>query len=392
VAVLAGCGGTSSTPGPTSDYTGHTLPLGAVVSVTGPGAIYGVQQKNALQLAVETINKAGGVNGASISLDLQDDGSVQQQGVDAFVAQIHDKRVLGVIGPTLTNTAVKAHPEANNRKVPVIAASSTGAGIVGSCPYPCDFIFRDSLAEAVAIPDNVKAARDRFHPATALILSANDDKSSVDGASLFRQAFADNGVTIPDGGAATFSKNESNFTDIVTAALAKKADIWAVSTLPGTAVQLMAEARKQGYKGPMLGTDSFNYPAVAARVADAYQGAQSAAGYFGGSDNAATRSFVTAYAARFKDGDGKPLQPDEVAAQAYTAVLLFAEAAKKARLTFADVAADRVRLRDALAGVSVDSPLGPVGFTATHDVRQQVYIVAIDGKGGYSLLNTVPPQ
>jgi branched-chain amino acid transport system substrate-binding protein len=363
-----------------------------VVSVTGPGAIYGRQQKNALEVAVETINKAGGVSGARISLDLQDDGSVQQQGVDAFVAEIHDKKVLGVIGPTLTNTAIKAHPEANNRKTPVIAPSSTGAGIVGSCPYPCDFIFRDSLSEAVAIPDNVKAARDRFHPRTAVIFSASDDRSSVDGAGLFQQAFADNGVTIPDGGALTFSKNESNFTDVVTTALGKKADIWAVSSLPGTAVQLMAEARKQGYKGPMLGNDSFNYPAVAARVADAYQGAQSAAGYFAGNDSSINKTFVSAYAARFKDADGKPLQPDEVAAQAYTAVQLFAEAAKKARLTFTDVAADRVRLRDALAGASIDSPLGQVGFTSTHDVRQPVYIVAIDGKGAYSLVSTVPAQ
>lgn len=390
--TLAGCGGSSSTALPTSDYSGKTIQLGAVVSATGAGSLYGAQQKNGLQLAVDTINQAGGVKGARLALDVRDDASQQQQGVDAFKTQLETGKVLGIIGPSLTNTAIKAHPEANSRKTPVIALSSTGRGIVGSCPYPCDYIFRDSLGEAIAIPDDVKDARDRYHPRSAVVFYATDDRSSVDGAGLFQQAFADNGIGVPAGGLLTFAKADTGFADVVTAALAKKADVWALSTPTGSLPGLIAQARKQGYSGPLLGGDAFNSYVVAAQVGDAGKGAQSASGYFLGSDSGANRTFVAAYSARFKDDKGKPLRPDEVAAQAYAAVLLFAEAAGKARLGFTDLAGDRARLRDALAGVSVDTPMGPLGFTSGHDVRQRVYVVAMNGKGGYDLLATLKPQ
>lgn len=392
VVTVAGCGGSSSPAAPAPDYSGKTIQLGAVVSATGAGGIYGAQQKNGLQLAVDTINQSGGVFGARIALDVRDDASQQQQGVDAFKAQLETGKVLGIIGPSLTNTAVKAHPEANTNRTPVIAPSSTGEGIVGSCPYPCDYIFRDSLGEAIAIPDNVKAARDRYHPRSAVVFYATDDKPSVDGAGVFQQAFADNGISVPTGGLLTFAKADTGFADLVTAALAKKADLWALSTPAGSVPGLIAQARKQGYTGLLLGGDAFNRYTVAAQVGDPGKGAQSASGYFLGSDTGANKVFVAAYSARFKDDSGKPLQPDEVAAQAYAAVQLFAAAAGRAHLGFTDLAGDRTRLRDALAGVNVETPMGPFGFTSGHDVRQRVYIVAMDGKGGYNLLNTLQPQ
>jgi hypothetical protein len=41
--------------------------------------------------------------------------------------------------------------------------------------------------------------------------------------------------------------------------------------------------------------------------------------------------------------------------------------------------------------VSIDSPLGPFQFTSTHDVRQTVWIVQMDGQGGFTLLHQLAP-
>ncbi|MFN2464385.1 MAG: ABC transporter substrate-binding protein [Candidatus Dormibacteria bacterium] len=390
-AIIAGCGGTNG-PSPTSssgaDYSGKTISLGAVISLNGPGSVYGVQQRNGIQLAVDTINKNGGVNGGKIAVDIQDDGSTQQQGAQVFQTEIQAGKVLGVIGPTLSNTAIAAHPVANAAKTPVIAPSNTGNGIVGNCPYPCDFIFRDSLGEATAIPDNVKTAVKNLHPKKAVLFYATDDKFSSDGAKIFQQAFTDNGITVPDGGVLQFSKTESSFKEYVTTALSKNADIWAISSLGGIPAKVMIEARTQGYKGPFLGGNGFNTYQVSQQAGESGKGAQSGSAYFVGTDSATNKAFVDAYKARFKDAQGTPQLPDQIAAQAYTAVEVFAQAAKDAHLRFTDLAADRVKLRDALAKVSVDSPLGQFSFNAQHDVHQKVFVTGMDGKGGFILVDT----
>ena len=83
--------------------------------------------------------------------------------------------------------------------------------------------------------------------------------------------------------------------------------------------------------------------------------------------------------------------PDQFAAQAYTAVYLFAEAAKHASLGFSDIAKDRDVLKAALEKVSLDTPLGRFSFTSAHDVHQPIYVVAMDGSGGFTLVDTLQP-
>ena len=58
---------------------------------------------------------------------------------------------------------------------------------------------------------------------------------------------------------------------------------------------------------------------------------------------------------------------------------------------FTNVATDRAAFKVSLEAVSLETPLGPFRFTADHDVYQPVWIVAMNGKGGYRLVTEVPP-
>ena len=57
--------------------------------------------------------------------------------------------------PDLLELGRRGRPGRQHAKTPVLAVSNTGPGIVGDCPYPCEYIFRDSLGEAEAIPANI---------------------------------------------------------------------------------------------------------------------------------------------------------------------------------------------------------------------------------------------
>ena len=361
--LVAACG---SSRAPAADYSGRTITLGAVLSLTGAGDVFGPQQKQAIDLAVETVNRAG-IDGGRIAVDIQDDGSDPATAASAAQKLIGDKRVLALVGPTLAISAATMHPVAQSHGTPVIATSETGPHIVGDCPGAggCSYVFRDSLGEAVAIPAGVKAAVARTHPKTAAIVYAGDYLPSVQALSTFKQAFADNGVGVADSAAISFSKHDTDFTSAVTA------------------------ARSQGFGGPVLGDDTFNSYAVSAAAGMAGIGAFSASGYWAGGSDPTNRAFVSAYQARFRDAKGKAQTPDEVAAQAYAAVMILAQAARQANLGFSDTSKDRQALRSAMEGVSLATPMGNFSFTPAHDARQPVWINAIDGAGGFINLSSI---
>jgi branched-chain amino acid transport system substrate-binding protein len=389
--ALAACGGTTGgTSGSTgnSSYQGKTLNFGAVLSITGAGGVYGPSSKNGADLAVETINKNGGVNGAKINLDTEDDASDKAQSAQVAQRLIQQGQVLALLGPTLSNSAVAVHPLAESLKTPIVAVSTTGIHIVPDCNYPkpdpCRYVFRDSLGEESAIPANIKAYADKAHPKTGVLLVAKDDKFSSDGGQIVRQSVGSNGIQLLD--SIEFSKNDADLSTPVTKAVSEKPDVIFITSLGNIPAKIMIEARQQGFQGQFLGGNGFNTAVVSKQAGQAGKGAQSASAWYINNDFKSNAEFVRAYRAKYGS------DPDQFAAQGYTGILILADAAKRAKLSFTNVVQDRDRLRDALEKVSIDSPLGPFQFTSKHDVRQTIWVIAMDGQGGFSLVTSVKPS
>jgi len=149
--VIAACGSGSGGPA----YAGKTIKLGAILSITQLGGVYGIGSRDGMNLAVKQINAAGGVNGAKIELTVKDDQSDKAVSQQAAQSLIQDND-LALLGPTLSNSAVAVHPLAEALKVPILAVSTTGIHIVPDCNFPltapCKYVFRDSLGEEAAIP------------------------------------------------------------------------------------------------------------------------------------------------------------------------------------------------------------------------------------------------
>jgi len=382
VAILTATACGSSKSG-SSGLSGKTVKFGGVFSLTGGGGVYGPQQKNAVELAQDVVNQAGGVNGAKISFDIQDDGSDKSQSAQVTQKLIQEQQVVALLGPTLSNSAVAAHPIANAAKTPMLAVSTTGLNIVGNCPYPCDYIFRDSLGEADAIPANIRTYADKAHPKTGVLLYPNDDKFSADGAEVVKSSVAKSGVNLLD--SIQFTKGEADLSPYVTRAVGLKPDVIFITSLGAIPAKIMGEARRQGFTGQFLGGNGFNTSAVAKQAGDAGKGAQSASAWFLGNDFATNAEFVKAYRDRFKT------DPDQFSAQAYTGVLILVDAARRAKLSLTDVAGDRTKLKAAMEKTSIETPLGPFQFTPAHDVRQTIWIIAMDGKEGFTLVTSIKP-
>src|SRR5688500_9160494 len=61
-----------------------TLKIGALLPLTGSGANYGKSLKQGIDLAVDDINRAGGVNGQRIEIVYEDSQSDPRTGISGF--------------------------------------------------------------------------------------------------------------------------------------------------------------------------------------------------------------------------------------------------------------------------------------------------------------------
>ena len=385
--ILAACGGGSSSTGASSSssYQGKTIYLGAVLSLTQAGGVYGPSSQKGMQLAVEKINNSGGVNGAKISLDVQDDASDKAQSAQVAQRLIQQGNILALLGPTLSNSAVAVHPLAESFKIPILAVSTTGIHIVPDCKFPdttpCQYVFRDSLGEETAIPTNIMVYSQKAHPSTGVLMVANDDKFSSDGGKIVTNTVGRYGIQLLD--TVAFPKATADFSTPVTRAVQKHPDVIFITSLGGIPAKIMIEARKQGFTGQFLGGNGFNTAVVSKQAGDAGKGAESGSAWYLGNTFPSNADFVKDYRAKYS------ADPDQFAAQGYAAILILADSAKRANLTFSDIAGDRSKLRAAMESVNIQTPLGPFQFTSTHDVKQTVWVIAMDGNGGFTLVQSV---
>jgi branched-chain amino acid transport system substrate-binding protein len=83
VILLIALSGTSKTSSPTSK---EPVKIGAALMLTGPAALLGELQKNAINLAVEKINADGGINGRPVEVTMEDAVYDPKQAVNAYQA------------------------------------------------------------------------------------------------------------------------------------------------------------------------------------------------------------------------------------------------------------------------------------------------------------------
>ena len=98
--AFAACGGKGN------DIPADTMLIGGIGPTTGGAAIYGSAVKNGMQLAIDEINAAGGVNGIKFMMDFQDDEHNTEKAVNAYNT-LKDKGAQLIIG-TVTSQPCKA--------------------------------------------------------------------------------------------------------------------------------------------------------------------------------------------------------------------------------------------------------------------------------------------
>ncbi len=360
----------AQSPTPTSETApGKDIPLGAALAQTSNVALLGQEQVAGVKIAQQYFNSKGGVGGTPIRLVLQDTGGDEAGAINAFQTLINQDRVVGIIGPTLSQQAFGADPIADRAGVPVLGPSNTAKGI----PQIGEFVARVSAPIAVVAPNAVKSAL-KLNPKLkrVAIFYAQNDAYSKSETEIFQQTVQDAKLDLVT--VQKFQTTDTDFQTQATNAINLKPDLVIISGLAADGGNLVRQLRELGYQSLIIGGNGLNtsniFPVCQAKC-DGILIAQAYSPEHPGAINAAFRQ---AYQQQFKK------DPPQFSAQAFAAVQVFVEAlqavnqqTKIAQLPLPEL---RKKLNAQLLKGSYDTPLGKISFTPEGEVVQSAFYVA----------------
>lgn len=364
--LLAACGGTQGGAGGAGTGGGAPVKIGAAFTLTGAAAVYGTIQQKAVQLAVDEINTQNAVPGVKLDVVFEDDAGMPPSGINVFQKFINQDKVMAIMGPTLSNVALAADPIAQQAQVPVLGVSNTANGVtdIGN------FVFRDSLTDAVQIPGAVKRAKDKLAVKQAAIMFGNDDAFTKTGGDEFKKALDANGIKITT--TQQFANADKDFAAQLTQIKSTNPDAIFVAALIAAAVPIVIQARQLiGDKVTIVGNNGFNSPALMQNGGAAAEGVIVGAAWHASAStsNAKSQAFIKNFKAKFNQ------DPDQFAAQAYSGVYILAEAIRKA-----GVNPSRDGIRKALAEIkNFPTAVGSFSFNANRDAEHPPVVQVVKG-------------
>ena len=116
-------------PPSVSAQQGEPIKIGAVVSLTGPGAGLGQPERNGMLLAEKVINEKGGIKGRPIKVLIEDDGSKPDNAKSKAERLIFDEKVSVLLGPSLTASTGAVSAITNAEGMAELACTGLGPKI-----------------------------------------------------------------------------------------------------------------------------------------------------------------------------------------------------------------------------------------------------------------------
>lgn len=322
--------------------------IGVVQATTGgSAALYGIEQKNAAELAVEEANASKKLGDIRLQIIHLDDGADRGQTVNIYQRLIGRDNVSVIIGPTLSNSAFAADPIAQKAGVPVVAASNTAPGI----PEIGDFIFRVSPSEDRIMPQLLEEVVKRNAVRKAAQIYTIDDQLSKSAYNVQKQALEKLGVEIV--ATETFQRGDVEFSAQLTKIKAARPDLIVLGALAEETANILRQARQLGIPGEVgfVGTQSSISQKFFELAGPAAEGLIAGTAWYIDTPTPESLEFVKKYEARYNK------KPDIYSAYGYDAASLVIEAIRRAG------SGDRKAIRDQLAAIR-DFPavLGRIGF------------------------------
>lgn len=357
----------------------NVIKIGEVSSMTGSEATFGVSTHRGIELAINDINSAGGIKGKKLTLITMDDQSKPDEAATVITKLITQDKVHAILGEVASSRSLAMAPIAQAHKIPMISPSSTNPRVTEQG----DYIFRVCFIDPFQGSVMAKFAVDELKSKKAAILRDLKSDYSIGLSDYFEKTFKGlGGEIIAD---VSYSAGDIDFKSQLTKirALIEEKGKDAVLFIPGyyTEVGLIArQARELGIQNALLGGDGWDSPKLKEIGGVAVDGA-----YFSSHYSPESRApSVVSFTNKFKEVYHET--PDGLAAMGYDAVLVLADAMKRAESFSSE------HLRKAIAETKdFQAVTDKISIDQNRNAVKSAVILKVD-KGEFRFHTTVSPQ
>jgi len=335
-----------------------TIKIGFHAPLTGFAASDGKSSTEGAKLAVNQVNAAGGVLGKRLELVIYDDQAKPAQSIPIANKLIgQDNVVVGISGSYsgATRSAAGVFQEA---KIPYISAYAIHPDITRAGEY----VFRTSFLGEVQGRAGAKLLGDMMGKKKVVIITLQNDfgKSLAAG---FKEKAADYGISIVN--EYQYSIKDRQFGSIVAKVRADNPDAIYASGYYFTAGPLVSQLRAAGVACPIIGQEGYDSQKFIEIAGSAAEGIIITTSLDRDSKVPETAGFIAAFEkqAGFKS--------DMVAASGHTAVMVAADAIKRAGST------DPAKVLAAIQATDLKVSTGTIKFNALGEVMKAVQVQVV---------------
>lgn len=376
LSLLTGCGGndgsvdgaetgTGSVDGSTSDAgtsdagtsdagsasnaggSSEVWKIGGIGPTTGGASVYGIAVQNGIQIAVDEINAAGGINGVQIEYKFEDDEHNEEKGVNAYNA-LKDWGMNILIGNVTSApcVAVAAETAKDNMYQLTPSASSPDCAKNANVFQVCFSDPNQGIGSAQYIGGNALASK------IAVIYNSSDVYSSGI-YERFKSEAANQPFEIVAETSFTDDSN-SDFTVQLQQAKDAGAELVFLPIYAKEAALILTQADAMGYQPMFFGCDGLDgVLAIEGFNTDLAEGVVLLTPFVADAEDEKTQAFVSTYVERYGE------IPNQFAADAYDAVYVIKAAIEQSGATPADgVSGICDKLSAAMTQITIDGLTG----------------------------------
>ncbi|MGP3933361.1 ABC transporter substrate-binding protein [Nonomuraea sp. KM88] len=359
--TAVGCANSADDPGSGSG----PIKIGLSTPLSGSAAALGENERNGVQLAIDQVNKDGGLLGSrKLALAAQDNACNPTDGVGSVTKLITQQQVSAVIGALCSGVTLAAMPLAKRYQVPLVVSTSTSPDITTAAGKGGnDFTFRINPSDAtlaVALSSYLQAAGD----VREVAILAEDSTYGRTGAAALEKALADKGIkaTAVDfvaQGTSDFSTQISKYRNNGTQSVA-------LYITGADHLSYLRQAASARLGLPVTGRVELEGQNLEILKDKQFAGSSSVYPYSSLIQTPANVKFAKAYESAYKT------QPTYESFEGYSAVMVIADAIRRAN------SAEPKAIQKALVSTDLASLTGgTLKFDAHHQAHDKAFIMQI---------------
>jgi branched-chain amino acid transport system substrate-binding protein len=291
------------------------IKLGAIFDETGSLSYMGKWSKEGAMLAVEDINKKGGIDGKRVELVIEDGATEANKTVSAFQKLIDHDKVSIVIGFNSSSGAMAAAPIANNRKVVLFSSGAASPGVTNAG----DYVFRNRLSGKLEVEDMAKFIINQQQRKEIGVIYINNDYGKGF-EQIFRKTFEQLGgrIVAEEG----FQQDQTDFKTIVQKFKDQKVETIYLIAFAKEGGALLKQSKELNYSPKWYSSNAIEGPEFVDIAGNAAEGLIYSVARYSVNDSSAM-NFNTEYKAKYG------YDSEMFAANAYDALAISAQAVGK---------------------------------------------------------------